>query len=721
MSSTGQQTQRKNDPGPGGRLQPADKRPGEAKAPGPGKMPPGRTWLWLLGILLANYLLVRLLFPSPGAPVTVPYTLFKEEVSKGNVEAIYSQGDSITGRFKAPVTYPPEAEKAALPSGAPPTADKKGAAPSAEPQTKSDRGAPARAEPKTSRNFATTLPTFVGPGLEAFLIDHGVEISAKPIEEGGNPLTTLLFGFGPALLFIGFYVWMFRRAAKQGGAMGGGLFGIGKSTARRYDQEKDTKVTFDDIAGIDEAENELVEIVDFLRDPPKYTRLGGTAPKGVLLVGAPGTGKTLLARAVAGEAKVPFFSMSGSEFVEMIVGVGAARVRDLFKQARENAPAIIFIDELDAIGRARGQIVIGGSSEQEQTLNQILTEMDGFSSREGIIVLAATNQPDVLDKALLRPGRFDRRVVVNLPDKTGREAILKIHTRNVPLANDASLAEIAATTPGFSGADLKNLVNEAALLAARRGQSEVKKKDFLDSLEKIVLGPERPLLLSRTDKERIAYHEGGHAILGLVVPGADPVNRVTIVPRGQALGVTYQRPDSDRYNYPEAYLRAKIVGMLGGRAAEEIVYGTKTTGAESDIEQATGLARRMVTHWGMSDRLGLVQLAPRENPYLGAPNGYAGAKPFSERTAEAIDAEVQKIIGESHEEAKRLLNAYRKQLDALAAALVARETLNEQEILEVTGLPPAPPLDTGMLPVHDTDGENAGVSREVLASRIAKA
>ena len=386
-------------------------------------------------------------------------------------------------------------------------------------------------------------------------------------------------------------------------------------------------------------------------------------------MGAPGTGKTLLAKAVAGEAGVPFFSMSAAEFVEMIVGVGAARVRDLFKQAREHAPAIVFIDELDAIGRARGQMAIGGSSEQEQTLNQILTEMDGFSSREGIIVLAATNQPDVLDKALLRPGRFDRRVVVNLPDKTGREAILKVHTRSVPLANDASLGELAAATPGFSGAELKNLVNEAALLAARREQNEVRHKDFLDALEKIVLGPERPLLLSRADKERIAYHEGGHAILGLVVPGADPVNRVTIVPRGHALGVTYQRPDSDRYNYPEAYLRARIVGMLGGRAAEEIVYGTKTTGAESDIEQATGLARRMVTRWGMSERLGMVQLAPRENPYLSGANGYGGARPFSEETAEAIDAEVRKIIGESHDEAKRLLSAHRKQLDALVDSL----------------------------------------------------
>jgi cell division protease FtsH len=704
MGLTDQQTRHNSDAAPAGRGQPADGRPGAAKGSGLRKMPPSKTWLWFVGILLANYLLMRFLFPGAAAPVTVPYTLFKEEVSKGNVDAIYSQGESITGRFAKPVTYPPAAEKNAAPSG--------------ESKTVSKPSEPPRGESKTSSNFTTTLPTFVDPGLEAFLIDHGVEISAKPIQEGDSPLSTLLFGFGPALLFIGFYVWMFRRA-QQGGGMGSGLMGIGKSKARRYDQEKDSKVTFDDVAGIDEAENELVEIVDFLRDPKKYTRLGGAAPKGVLLVGAPGTGKTLLAKAVAGEAGVPFFSMSAAEFVEMIVGVGAARVRDLFKQARENAPAIVFIDELDAIGRARGQVAIGGSSEQEQTLNQILTEMDGFSSREGIIVLAATNQPDVLDKALLRPGRFDRRVVVNLPDKTGREAILKVHTRGVPLAQDANLGEIAATTPGFSGADLKNLVNEAALLAARREQNDVRYKDFLDALEKIVLGPERPLLLSRADKERIAYHEGGHAILGLVVPGADPVNRVTIVPRGQALGVTYQRPDSDRYNYPEAYLRARIVGMLGGRAAEEIVYGTKTTGAESDIEQATGLARRMVTRWGMSDRLGLVQLAPRDNPYLNSSGGYAGARPFSEDTAEAIDAEMLKIIGESHEEAKRLLTVHRKQLDVLAEALVARETLNEQEILQVTGLPPAPALETRMLPPTNGGSASTVPARDGSATRLS--
>ncbi len=681
MSVTGRQKGRASTSAPARRVPPGPSGPGAAKGPGQMAMPPRKTWLWFALVVLANFFLVRLLMPGAEEPLTVPYTLFKEEVRKGNVQAIYSQGDTVTGRFAAPVTYPPPA-------------------PEGEAPTTGERGPARDAPPRTATRFTTTVPSFVDPGLEALLIDNGVEISARPIEEGGSAWTTLLFGFGPALLIIGFYVWFFRRAA-QGGGMGGGLMGIGKSRARRYDQATDTRVTFDDVAGIDEAENELVEIVDFLKDPPKYTRLGGTAPKGVLLVGSPGTGKTLLAKAVAGEAGVPFFSMSGSEFVEMIVGVGAARVRDLFKQAREHAPAIIFIDELDAIGRARGQMAIGASNEQEQTLNQILTEMDGFSSREGIIVLGATNQPDVLDKALLRPGRFDRRVVVNLPDRVGRAAILQVHTRRVPLASDVSLQDLAAVTPGLSGADLKNLVNEAALLAARREQDDVRHKDFLDALEKIVLGPERPLLLSRADKERIAYHEGGHAILGLVVPGADPVNRVTIVPRGQALGVTYQRPDSDRYNYPEAYLRAKIVGMLGGRAAEEIVYGTRTTGAENDIEQATGLARRMVTRWGMSERLGLVQLAPQENPYLGGSGGYVGPRPFSEETAEAIDAEVRRIIDESHDEARRLLSAHRKQLDALAEALLSRETLSEQEILEVTGLPRAPALETGMLPLPE--------------------
>ncbi|HEX4235140.1 MAG TPA: ATP-dependent zinc metalloprotease FtsH [Caldimonas sp.] len=652
---------------------PATKPDGAKKV----NIPPRRAWWTFVALLVVNYLVMRMLFPGEDAAVTIPYTAFKDEVAKGNVQAIYSQGPSIEGSFRTAVLWPPAGAASAAASA--------------------PRGFFAASAPRKSTSFTTTLPAFVGPGLETFLIEHQVEIRAVPIQ--GSGLTTLLYGFGPALLLIGFYVWMYRRAQQLGGAggIGGGLLGIGKSRARRYDQEGGAKVTFKDVAGIDEAENELVEIVDFLKAPEKYTRLGGSAPKGVLLIGAPGTGKTLLAKAVAGEAGVPFFSMSAAEFVEMIVGVGAARVRDLFKQARESAPAIIFIDEIDSIGRARGPVALGGSSEQEQTLNQILTEMDGFSGREGVIVLAATNQPDVLDRALLRPGRFDRRVFVNLPDKAGRKAILEVHTRNVPLAAETNLDEIAAITPGLSGADLKNLVNEAALLAARRDKSDVGQKDFIDSLEKIVLGPERPLLLSHEDRERIATHESGHAILGLVVAGADPVQRVTIVPRGRALGVTYQRPQTDRYNYPEAYLRARIVGMLGGRAAEEIVYGTRTTGAENDIQQATQLARNMVTRWGMSDKLGMVQLAPPENSFLeGAPAGFTGEKPFGEHTAELIDAEVQRIIGECHDEAKALLAEHRHRLDALVAALLEHETLDQDEILRVTGLPRAPDLQ------HDT-------------------
>src|SRR3712207_5847426 len=440
-------TQRDGTNTPTGEDRPTTNRSDEQRrAPGPGgqsTMPPRRSWPWFALILLVNFMLFRFLFPGPEAPVEVPYTFFREEVRAGNIEAIYSQGDTVEGRFEEPVTYPPKGQAGSEPGSTP---------------------------SRTSETFTTVLPSFVDPGLEELLIDNGVEISAEPIQEGGGWLTTLLFAFGPALLLIGGYIWLYRRAQQQGGGVGGALTGVGRSRARRYDQEQDTKVTFDDVAGIEEAENELVEIVDFLKDPKKYTRLGGAAPKGVLLVGAPGTGKTLLARAVAGEAGVPFFSLSASEFVELFVGVGASRVRDLFKQARENAPAIIFIDELDSIGRSRGQAVVGGSSEQEQTLNQILTELDGFSSKEGVIVLSATNQPDVLDKALLRPGRIDRRVVVNLPDKVGREAILKGHTRSVPLARGVDLMELASSTPGLSGADLRNLVNEAALLAARREQ-----------------------------------------------------------------------------------------------------------------------------------------------------------------------------------------------------------------------------------------------------------
>jgi len=622
-------------------------------------MRPRPWWISFILILLVNYLLVQVFLPErPQQRIDVPYTFFKQQVSAGNVSDVTSRGDVIQGTFKVAEGYPPDQPNA----------------------------------PKSTQ-FQTVMPQFADPGLETLLTSQGVTINAHSLDEPRSWWQTLLLSFGPTLLLIGLFFWISSRAANQlGGA--GGPFGLGRSRAKRYDQASEglARITFADVAGIDEAKQELEEVVDFLRDPSKYTRLGGAVPKGVLLVGAPGTGKTLLARAVAGEANVPFFSMGASEFVEMIVGVGASRVRDLFKQAREAAPAIIFIDELDAIGRARGTGAFGGNDEREQTLNQILTEMDGFSSREGVIVLAATNRPDVLDQALLRPGRFDRRVTVNPPDKVGRESILKVHTRGVPLATDVDLKLVAASTPGLVGADLRNLVNEAALLAARRNEDRVHQKDFLDALENLVLGPARNLVMSPAERERVAYHEGGHTILGLLVPGADPVNRVTIMPRGQALGVTYQRPEDDRHNYSEEYLRARITGAMGGRAAEEVVYGGRTTGAENDMQQATDLARQMVTRWGMSEKLGPVTLAPREDPFLGRNpyGGFGDSKPYSEATAEVVDGEVERILQECYAEGVRLLREHRDSLDRLANSLLERETLDEPEIIRVTGIRPAP-------------------------------
>ncbi|MDQ3809835.1 MAG: ATP-dependent zinc metalloprotease FtsH [Chloroflexota bacterium] len=639
---------------------PRERKPSSSKDQRNPMLQPRPWWVSFLLVLVLNYLLVQLFLPEQAQQrIDVPYTFFKEQIAAGNVSEVTSRADVIQGTFKEARKYPSD-----------------------------------RAEARSSTLFQTVRPEFADPGLESLLVQNGVIINARPIDEPRSWWMTLLLSFGPTLLLIGGFLWLSSRAASQLGS-GGGPFGLGRSRARRYDQNQEgqPRITFEDVAGIEEAEAELVEIVDFLRDPKKYTRLGGAAPKGVLLVGAPGTGKTLLARAVAGEANVPFFSMGASEFVEMIVGVGASRVRDLFKQAREAAPAIIFIDELDAIGRARGTGSLGGNDEREQTLNQILTEMDGFSSREGVIVLAATNRPDVLDPALLRPGRFDRRVTVNPPDKVGREAILKVHTRGVPLAPDVDLKIVASSTPGLVGADLRNLVNEAALMAARRNQDQVHLRDFMDALEKLVLGPARSLFMTRAERERVAYHEGGHTILGLIMPGADPVNRVTIMPRGQALGVTYQRPEDDRHNYSEQYLRARITGAMGGRAAEEVVYGSRTTGAENDMQQATDLARQMVTRWGMSERLGPVTLAPREDPFLGGrePFAFGASRPYSEATAKLIDEEVEGILQECYGQGVRLLRQHRDALDRLAQALLEKETLDEKEIIEVTGLEPAPP------------------------------
>ena len=626
--------------------------------PGPPSMRPKPWWLIFLVLMMANYLLVRVFFSEPSS-ITIPYTVFKKQVQTGNVQDVTSVGDSIQGTFKTGVTYPPEASKA-------PSAD----APASRP---SDRAAP-----RTSTEFRTQRPVFADPGLETLLEEKGVVI--KALDQSGPAWLTLLLGFGPTLLLIAGFVWLNLRAAAAGG---GGLFGLGKSRAKRYSEEQ-PKVTFDDVAGIDEAENELTEIVDFLKHPAKYQRLGGTMPKGVLLVGAPGTGKTLLARAIAGQAGVPFFSLSAAEFIEMIVGVGAARVRDLFKQAREAAPSIIFIDELDAIGRARGSgATLGGHDEREQTLNQILTEMDGFDSREGVIVLAATNRADVLDPALLRPGRFDRRVVVQRPDRAGRGAILKVHTKSVPLAPDVSLERIAAETPGLVGAELRNLVNEAALLAARKGASAVRSEDFTEALEKITLGPARNILLNPADRERTAYHEAGHALLALLVPGNDPVHRVSIVPRGMALGATYQLPVDDRTSYAEDYLRARITSALGGRAAEQLVYGVVTSGAENDLQHVTEIARHMVLRWGMSEKLGPISfVAPRDE---GLPAAFQ-SQPYSEATSELIDAEVRRIVEECHRDADRLLAEHRDKLEVLAQALLKAESLDEKEIREATGL-----------------------------------
>ncbi len=627
-----------------------------------------RFWLLLVGLLLLNWFLAPILFPQPRDRVTVPFTFFKEQVEAGNVQEITGQGEAIQGLFKQPVPDP---------------------------------SAPAGGTPTTYTKFATRIPTFaVDEELVPLLEEQGVEISAEPLETGRSGLALFLLSFGPTLLLLGGFLWLSRRAA---GAATGGMLGIGRSRARRYDQEEETgRVDFGDVAGIDEVENELVEIVDFLKQPDKYQRLGGRIPKGVLLVGSPGTGKTLLARAVAGEANVPFFSMSGSEFIEMIVGVGAARVRDLFAEAKKAAPAIIFVDELDAIGRKRGTAnVMGGHDEREQTLNQLLVEMDGFDSREAVIVLAATNRADVLDPALLRPGRFDRRVMVQPPDRAGRAEILRVHTRGVPLAAETNLDAIAAETPGLVGADLRNLVNEAALLAARKGHDAVLPDDFSEALEKIALGAERRLTLLPEERRRVAYHEAGHALLGLLQPEGDPVRRVTVVPRGQALGVTLSVPEDDRYNYDEPYLRARIVSALGGRAAEQVVFGTITTGAENDIKQVTDLARAMVTRWGMTPEVGLLALSgTEEGNFLEGALGPGAARPYSEDTARAIDAATRRIVDESYARAVNLLTRERHRLEALAEALLREESLDEAEMRAAAGL-----------------GERQGVEHPIAAAR----
>jgi len=534
--------------------------------------------------------------------------------------------------------------------------------------------APERLGERDVLRFTVQLPFEASEAFVAQLREAGVPVAAKRARPG---VLTLLVGALPWLLIIGFWIFMFRQV--QAGS--GRAFQFGKSKAKLLTGDT-PKITFVDVAGADEAKVELQEIIEFLKDPQKFTRLGGRLPKGALLVGPPGTGKTLLAKAVAGEAARPFFSMSGSDFVEMFVGVGASRVRDLFEQGKTHAPCIIFIDEIDAVGRHRGAGLGGGHDEREQTLNQLLVEMDGFESNEGVILLAATNRPDVLDPALLRPGRFDRQIVVDMPDVKGREMILRVHTRKIPLGQDVALEKIAKGTPGLSGADLANLVNEAALLAARKNKQHVDMDDFEEAKDKVMLGVERRSLVLTDDERRLtAYHEAGHAVVSIRIPGLDPLHKVTIVPRGRALGLTTWLPEEDRHNYTKYWLEGRLACAFGGRVAEELIFGAEkvTTGAANDIEQATNIARRMVTQFGMSDKIGAIAVGDREQEiFLG--REIAQRREISEQLSETVDAEVKRIIDEAYARARIILAEERDLLDRMADALLERETIDKDEI-----------------------------------------
>ena len=545
---------------------------------------------------------------------------------------------------------------------------------------------------QTGERFSTYTPETDNKALVGDLLENGVVIDARPPEQQ-SLLMQIFISWFPMLLLIG--VWIFFMRQMQGGAGGRGALSFGKSRARLLGEDQ-VKVTFSDVAGVDEAKEEVAELVDFLRDPAKFQKLGGKIPRGVLMVGSPGTGKTLLARAIAGEAKVPFFTISGSDFVEMFVGVGASRVRDMFEQAKKHAPCIIFIDEIDAVGRHRGAGLGGGHDEREQTLNQLLVEMDGFEGNEGIIVIAATNRPDVLDPALLRPGRFDRQVVVPLPDIRGREQILKVHMRKIPLDRDVEPSVIARGTPGFSGADLANLVNEAALFAARANRRTVDMEQFEKAKDKIMMGSERRSMVMSDDEKRLtAYHEAGHAIVGLLVPSHDPVYKVTIIPRGRALGVTMFLPEEDRYSYSKERLESQISSLFGGRIAEELVFGPNsvTTGASNDIQRATELARNMVTRWGLSERLGPLTYSEEEGEvFLG--HSVTQHKTVSDQTQDLIDEEVRSIIDRNYQRSTKILEENEQRLHVMASALIRYETIDVEQIKDIMeGREPRPPQD----------------------------
>jgi cell division protease FtsH len=598
---------------------------------------PWMPWLWIL--LLWVLLFYFFTYSRPSDTMSLKYTDFINYVSGGKVAATTIRGDQIIGSFKEPITIG------------------------------------SKDKSRVYRRFEAIMPASAGTQVLSLLEKNNVSIEAQTSQSSW--ITTMVVGLLPWVLIIGFFVYSSRKLSGMSG-IGSSPFQFGKSKAKLYTKSS-SNITFDDVAGLANAKQELAEIVDFLKDPPKYRRLGGKLPKGVLLAGPPGTGKTLMSRAVAGEANVPFFSISGSEFIEMFVGVGASRVRDMFENAKKDAPSIIFIDEIDSIGRVRGTGLGGGHDEREQTLNQILAEMDGFSPNESVIVMAATNRPDILDPALVRPGRFDRRITLDLPQKKARKEILQIHARKVPLADDVNFELLAEMTVGFAGADLMNLVNEAALLAAREGKDRVGAADFEESRDKILMGIKREDLINEDEKRAIAFHEAGHALLAKLLPGVDPLQKVTIIPRGHALGATEQIPEEDRHNMSRSYLLNRIAILLGGRVAEKLIFKDITTGAGDDLKKATQIARRMVCQWGMSEKLGAMTFRQgQEHPFLG--REITEAKDFSEYTARIIDEEVQKIVQDMETRAEELLKPNQDKLEMLANALLEHETLEKKDI-----------------------------------------
>jgi cell division protease FtsH len=600
--------------------------------------------MWLVLLIALAPLAARWFGAGPGAQANITYTEFREQVVQGNVESITVQADRIVGELAQPQTLEG-------PAG----------------------------EEVSYTTFETFLPTFGDEGLFALLQDNNVIIDTQPQETFA--WGTLLISMLPFVILIGLIYYFMRNARGQGQD----VFAMGKSRAKLFQRSSESTM-FSDVAGNEGTKRELEEVVEFLKEPSKFKRLGGKIPKGVLLVGPPGTGKTLLARAVAGEANVPFFSITGSDFMEMFVGVGASRVRNLFKDAKKSAPSIIFIDELDSIGRRRGAGVGGGHDEREQTLNQLLSELDGFEANENVIVMAATNRPDILDPALLRPGRFDRQVTVDLPTLKDRLMILKIHSRNKPLDEDVQLEKIARGTPGFSGADLENILNEAALLAARRNKNKISNQDIDDSRDKVLMGLEREnLTMTEREAKVLAYHEAGHAVVAAVLPQTDPVHKVTIVPRGRAMGVTQQLPERDRYLYPREYMLDRLAVMMGGRAAEELVMNSITSGAENDLKESTRLVRKMVMDWGMSDALGHIALDTGNGEvFLG--EEMTQRREFSERTAFMIDEEVKKILHDAFDRAKQTLEEHRDGLDRLVEALLEKEEVFGDEVLKIVGV-----------------------------------